>query len=223
MTATRLLLVRHGESTWNASRRWQGRADPPLSDRGEQQAIQAGRRVVEHGPFDAVVTSTLRRARRTGELLAVGLRKELGPAHEPLAERSAGEWEGLTRAEIEERYPGFLTDGRRPLGYEPDADVVARSTATLAAIARSDLGGPATRTSQGRSGRLIVVTHGGVINALERFVEEEWRRLDNLEGRWFEVDDASGRVLPIGDRVHLLGTADPNVPAHDAASGPGYA
>ena len=75
---TEFLLLRHGESTWNAEHRWQGQSDPPLTRRGEQQARDAVASLVELGPFDAVVASNLQRARRTGELLAQGASLELG-------------------------------------------------------------------------------------------------------------------------------------------------
>ena len=55
-----------------------------------------------------------------------------------------------------------------------------------------------------------MVSHGGVINALEHRCGEAWQRLTNLEARWFEFDD-SGALLPIGDRVHLLPTDAPVV------------
>lgn len=192
---TRLLIVRHGESTWNALHRWQGQADPPLSARGEQQARTAAASLAMHGVFDVVVTSSLQRSRRTGELLAYETGMELSDGVTGLAERSAGPWEGLTRDEIERTHPGFLASGRRPDGYEDDSPLVARALAALSDVVA------------GHGGRrLLVVSHGGVINALERHVAaadvDPWRRLDNLEGRWFEhIDD---RLHAIGDRVHLL-------------------
>jgi len=116
-----MLVVRHGESTWNAVRRWQGQADPPLSERGETQARRGALAAPEHGPFDAIVTSTLQRARLTGELIASALALPMLAADAELSERSAGEWEGLTRAEIERDFPGYLADDKRPAGYESDA------------------------------------------------------------------------------------------------------
>ena len=200
-----MLLVRHGESTWNAVRRWQGQADPPLSVVGEQQARDARHRAADLVPFDRVVTSTLRRARQTGELLAGGLGLELGDAVPELAERAAGEWEGLTRVEIEERYPGYLAQERRPPGYEADADVVERATRAVLDLVSSHDGHP-----------LLVVSHGGVINALERADGSGWVRVDNLEGRWFEVAD--DRLRPVEDRVALLGDG-----ARPSPSDPSYA
>lgn len=193
---TRLLLVRHGESTWNAIGRWQGRADPPLSQAGEAQARAAVAGVMAHGPFAAVATSTLHRARHTGELIAANASIELLEPFEDLVERSAGEWEGLKRAEIEERYPGWLDEQRRPPGYEPDDEIIERAVRALRVI-----------EGRCRGSNVLVVSHGGVINALERRVGEPWRQLTNLEAQWFEFDlDADHRagVVPVGERVHLL-------------------
>jgi len=192
-----LLLLRHGESTWNAERRWQGRADAPLSELGEAQARAAARQLAEQGPFDAVVTSTLQRARRTGQLIADGASIALGKAVTDLQERSAGPWEGLTRIEIEAQYPGYLDAGTRPDGYEPDDAVVTRALSALAKLVDAN-----------RGRRLVVVSHGGVIHALERHVFGpgfEWLRLDNLEGRWFDIVD--GQLAVVGERVSLVGDA----------------
>ena len=118
---------------------------------------------------------------------------ELGPALAGLSERSAGEWEGLTRAEIEERYPGFLGEDRRPPGYESDASIVERSVAALCALCAEFAGAT-----------LLVVSHGGIIHALERAGSEGegWQRLDNLAGRWFNV--TATEVVPVGQRVALV-------------------
>jgi broad specificity phosphatase PhoE len=199
MMRTRVLLVRHGESTWNAERRWQGQADPPLTDRGERQARNAASVAHEHGPFDGVITSTLQRARRTGELISAGLGLTLGPAVRALSERSAGEWEGLTRGEIEERFPGYLAADRRPPGYEPDLSIVERSTDALRTIGVDHPGAT-----------VLAVSHGGIIHALERaWSGDSWQRLDNLTGRWFEV--SSDRIEPVGERVALVVDGGPQL------------
>lgn len=202
--STRILMVRHGESTWNAVRRWQGQADPPLSERGENQARRAALAAPDHAEFDLIVTSALERARRTGELIAEGLGVALGPGLTGLSERSAGEWEGLTRGEIEDRYPGFLGREDRPPGYEGDESVVARATAALRSLASDHAGST-----------VLVVSHGGVIHSLERHASggDGWQRLDNLTGRWFEV---SGDTLrPVGDRIALVPDGGPAIPPPD--------
>ncbi len=202
MTVTRLLLVRHGESTWNAVRRWQGRADPPLSERGEVQARRAVAIARSLGPFGGVVTSTLRRARATGDVIGNGLGIDVLAPLDGLGERDAGEWEGLTRVEIEERYPGYLAEERRPPGYEGDPSIVERSSAALTSLIGTEL-------------PLLVVSHGGIIHALERAHDggDPWRRLDNLTGRWFEIDHDG--IRPVGERVALVPDGGPAIPPPD--------
>ncbi|HEX8581069.1 MAG TPA: histidine phosphatase family protein, partial [Acidimicrobiales bacterium] len=75
MGAGRVLLVRHGQSVWNAEGRWQGQLDPPLSDVGAEQARAAAAHL---DGVVAVATSDLDRARRTAEILAEAL--GVGPA-----------------------------------------------------------------------------------------------------------------------------------------------
>ncbi len=210
MTPQRVLIVRHGESTWNALRKWQGRADPPLSARGESQAARAALAAPSQGAFECVVTSSLERARQTGAIIAERLGIELGAALDGLAERDAGEWQGLTRAEIDAAYPGYLDEDRRPDGYEHDESVVARASDALRSVARDTADGV---------GDVLVVSHGGVIHALERaaFGSDTWQRLDNLTGRWFDVHD--DMIEPVGDRIALVPDGGPAIPP----PAPGYA
>jgi len=202
---TEILLVRHGESEWNALGRWQGQADVPLSDLGRSQAIEASRAL---GTVDAVIASDLERAATTAAIVAEQL--GIGPVYlDPdLRERSAGEWSGLTRAEIHERYPGYLPDDpnvsafaagaltRRPPGWEPDDDLSARA---LRAIDRMVAAVP--------DGTVLAVSHGGLIMAVEQQLGADAGRIGNLEARWLVA--AHGR-LTLGERVKLL---DPDIVA----------
>src|SRR5690606_29768822 len=113
----------HGQSAWNADGRWQGHADPPLTDLGRAQAGAAAAAV---GAVDVVVASDLQRARTTAEIIAAALGLGRVEVDARFRERAAGEWTGLTRAEIEARWPGWLEDGRRPPGFELDADIIER-------------------------------------------------------------------------------------------------
>jgi probable phosphoglycerate mutase len=184
----RLLLVRHGESTWNALSRWQGQADPPLSPFGERQAEDAAARLAELATITAVWASDLVRARRTAELVAGHLGIATVREEPRLRERDVGSWSGLTRDEIEERWPGYLASRRSPPDFEGDDELLARTRAGLAAAV--DGGDP---------GDVLVVTHGGVIRTIERSLGAIPERLPNLGGRWLVV--ASSTELSLGERV----------------------
>jgi broad specificity phosphatase PhoE len=183
----RVLLIRHGESLWNAEGRWQGQADPPLTDLGRRQAIAAAQRL---GVVDEIVASTLERALETAMLVSDQL--GIGPVHpDPrLRERHAGEWQGLTRAEIDAGWPGFLGSGRRPDGWEPDEELLVRVLAALIDLAAT-VG----------TGDALVFTHGGVIRAVERAFDAKSPPIENLGGRWLEFD---GTEIEIGERVVLI-------------------
>ena len=193
MTAPRLLVIRHGESIWNADGRWQGQADPPLSPLGERQAEAAAAGVAE--PVAAIWTSDLVRARRTAELIA-GRLGAVPPHPEPrLRERDAGEWSGFTRAEIEARWPGALAAGRRPAGWEPDEELAERALAALHEIGAASVEGSVT----------LIVTHGGVIRTVERELGAEPEPVPNLGGRWVV---ATGAALELGERRLLIDPDD---------------
>ena len=189
----RLLLVRHGQSEWNADGRWQGQADPPLSDLGRRQAQAAAAAI---GAVDAVVASPLERAYVTAATIseAIGIGPVLVDAD--LQERHAGEWQGLTRAQIDQQYPGYLhpDDGtrRRPPGWEDDDDLLAR---VLAAIGR------VVRELEGADD-VVVVTHGGVIYAVERHLGAPFERIANLEARWVTV--GRDATMALGERLLLV-------------------
>ena len=184
---SQILVVRHGQSTWNADGRWQGQADPPLSELGIAQAEAAARGV---DGVEVIWASDLERARHTASILAAARGLEV-VADPRLREREAGEWTGLTRAEIEERYPGALAERRRPPGFEVDDVLVVRALGALQDLAA---------TLAGRTA--IAVTHGGVILAVERHHGEERSPVANLEGRWIEVGRAGEFAL--GDRQILF-------------------
>jgi broad specificity phosphatase PhoE len=191
---TRVLLVRHGQSEWNATGRWQGHADPELTALGARQAAAAGAALARDEPsVGRVVTSDLVRARRSAEIVSEVLGTEC-VVDARWRERDAGEWQGLTRAEIDVRWPGFLADGRRPVGWEADADVVAR---TLAVLAATDLEARAAGHDA-----VVAITHGGIVRSLERHLRAPTDELlANLGGRWVLVQDGG---VALGPRVLLL-------------------
>jgi broad specificity phosphatase PhoE len=184
----RFLLVRHGQSTWNADGRWQGLADPPLSEAGINQAYEA---VAALGTVDAVISSTLVRAQQTAEILATGI--GIGPVQlDPrLVESDAGVWTGLTRHQIEAQWPGWLEQHRRPDDFEDPIRVAARAIASLRDWA-AEIG----------DGTAAVVTHSGVVRCLDRALGHDDAPVFNLAGRWYDVD--GDHIVP-GQRVQLIG------------------
>jgi broad specificity phosphatase PhoE len=192
---TRILLVRHGQSEWNATGRWQGQADPPLTARGRAQAAEAARAL---GALDAVWASDLERAAETAVIVSESL--GVGPVvlDPDLRERDAGEWSGLTRDQIEQRYPGYLRDGARPPGWEPDPALLERALRVVRRVGREVPGGD-----------VVAITHGGLIYVLEQHLGASFARIANVEGRWVVV---AGDSLRLGDRMLLAQREDVTVP-----------
>jgi len=163
-----ILLVRHGESTWNAEGRWQGQGDPPLSPRGEEQARALAACLREEKP-SSIVASDLRRAADTARILGAEL--GLVPRFDArLREHDVGAWSGLPHEEIAARWPEQLARFRagdldvRPGGGESRREMIARARAALAAL----------RTEH--PGRLLLVSHRGWIRAVAAEA-----RLENCE------------------------------------------
>ncbi len=197
---TRILLIRHGQSTWNADGRWQGRADPPLSDLGRRQAEVAADTIGEFG-ITRVFASPLARAHETATLMgaALGLPIEADPR---LAERDAGEWTGKTRDEFEAGWPGFLAGGERPAGFETDGIVHGRALAAL-----RDVAAVATEP-------VVVVSHGGLIRVVERALGSESHAVPNLGGLDIRcIAGAGGPILQLAGRLVLINAAAVTVTA----------
>jgi broad specificity phosphatase PhoE len=153
---TRLLLVRHGETDWNLDNRFQGHADPPLNETGRAQARVLAATLADRD-FDAVYSSPLRRAFETAEIIAA--RHGLQPVPDAgLREVDVGEWQGLSREEVEQRFPEqhrrWLAFGQGWDGGETYEEMGRRIVATLLEIARKHDGEA-----------ILCVTHGGPIRA----------------------------------------------------------
>jgi len=151
----RIVLLRHGRTEWNANRRYQGQEDPPLDEVGEAQAIEAAALVAAMRP-DLIVTSDLRRAYETAEKLAslAGLELRADPR---LRERDLGHWQGLTREEVESRFPDEFAEWRAGhdvtrRGGESRAAVAERAGALVAELPPVELA--------------VLVCHGGTAMCL---------------------------------------------------------
>lgn len=178
-----LVLVRHGESTWNAESRLQGQADPPLSDRGRAQVARLAPAIRELAP-QSVVTSDLIRVRETAELLGLGW----AAADPRWRELDLGDWTGRRIEEVRAESNGAYTAWREgrdmPPGGEPWSALGDRVFEAVEAL-------------QGAR-RSLVVTHGGVIRVLTaRVLGIE---INALAG----VGNASVTVLELGERARLV-------------------
>jgi 2,3-bisphosphoglycerate-dependent phosphoglycerate mutase len=147
---TTLLLVRHGETDWNADGRLQGQTDRPLSAFGRRQARQLGDQLKDEeladGQLEAVYSSDLARARETAEI--VGERLGLPVVLDPdLREKDWGSWEGLTAVERDRvEFVGESTN--------------AHQERILRALRRISERHPG-------NGRVLVVTHGGSMRRVQ--------------------------------------------------------
>jgi len=161
MQATRLVVIRHGETAWNAAGRLQGHQDIPLNSLGRRQAASLAAALADEG-LAAVVASDLQRAWQTGAALATGLGLPLH-AEPGLRERCFGMLEGLTHAEIEAQWPDHARRWRHrepgfaPPGGESLVDFQARCLATIGRVAAASAGQT-----------LALVCHGGVLDGLYR-------------------------------------------------------
>lgn len=194
VSTARLLLVRHGQSEWNSVGRMQGHADSPLTPEGRRQAVSAARKLAG---FDWVVSSDLSRALDTAIILARELSiPRIGP-HAGLREIDVGPWQGLTRRDIDRRYPGFVENDMRPPGYEADESVYARVQSALIELAT-------THTGKAPTG--LVVTHSGVIRVMRRVLgHPDQRNHRNLEGCWFSV--TTDGTLTVEESINVLRNA----------------
>jgi len=204
-----IVFVRHAESTSNVSRRWQGQGDAPLSAHGETQAAALGARLAERQRngwrVDVIVASDLMRAAHTARASFA--------AHvvtdATWREADVGAWEGLTRAEVAERFPEELTalgEGRR--------DVALGGGETLERFwGRVDAALDRLRAQLTPDGRAVVFTHGGVIGAVVAHAlgkralrpSSGLGRLANtaMTTLHYDAGHAGARLVGLNDTAHL--------------------
>jgi len=171
---------------WNTERRFQGQSDIPLDEMGQAQAGRAARLLAALRP-DLIVSSDLSRAARTAAPLArlTGLEVTLD---KDLRERSGGSWEGLTDAEIRERYPDEHATWTPPDG-EPAGLVADRVAAALLRAASA-----VSERVTGRDGLAVVVSHGA---ALRLGMSRVLGMPDDLSGVLGPLSNCSWSVLGV--------------------------
>jgi 2,3-bisphosphoglycerate-dependent phosphoglycerate mutase len=204
MASTRILLVRHGETDWNAAGRIQGHSDTPLNAAGRLQARRAAQRLARE-PIRALYSSDLARAFETATIIGapLGLTVVASPQ---LRERRYGEWEGLTSPEIQARYPEQFaiwrarsTDFVPPQG-ETRNELLTRALAELQTIARRHV-----------REMVVVVSHGGLcyvlINHILGSVDGDRREFTfgNASIHTLDVTGDQWSVISMNETAHLLG------------------
>ena len=205
------MLWRHGQTIWNAERRFQGQSDIPLDETGQAQAERAARLLAALRP-DLIVSSDLSRAAQTAAPLSrlTGLAVTLD---KDLRERSGGCWEGLTDTEIRTRYPVEHASWTPPDG-EPSAVVAERVAGALLRVAEAVLARGDDPPSEGSdpamtTGLAVVVSHGAALRlGMSRLLgmpEElfgvlgplsncSWSVLGRRYGRWRLVEHNAGTL-----------------------------
>jgi broad specificity phosphatase PhoE len=202
----RLVFVRHGVTDWNREGRWQGRLDPPLSERGLGEARMVADRLAADPELRParILSSTLARASETAAIIGGSVAVEVEPDPR-LVEIGAGEWEGRTHAELAasdgERYRAWrTTPGYGPPGGEPIPEATERVRSLLEDVADSE------------TWPVLLVSHGGTLRILARLLLDlspgraEAVDIDNASiSSAVRVDRAQWRLERWNDELHLLG------------------
>lgn len=204
MTKTEMILIRHGETVWNAEGRIQGQGDSPLTERGVAQAKAVAKRL-QHEPFTMLYASHLGRVIETARYIAAITGHPL-TIDERLQERHYGLFEGLTYADAQVQHPEiyatyqqqrYTADYTHP-GAESLRQLTERGQAVLQELAQKHPGE-----------RLAIVSHGAFLGAVLRHIlgvplgGKHGFRLAN--GSISEVVFADGdwRVRTLGEVYHL--------------------
>jgi probable phosphoglycerate mutase len=196
--ATRILAIRHGQTGWNADSRIQGHTDIALDAVGHWQAERLAQALADD-ELQAIYSSDLARARQTAAPLAA--RKMLPTRVDPgLRERGFGEFEGLSFAQIAQRWPEQAAAWRRR-----DPEFGARGGEVLRDF-RDRVVATVDRLAQAHRGQSIaLVTHGGVLDILYR---QATRQPLQAARHWAVANASINRLLHARQGLALLGWAD---------------
>lgn len=210
---TTVYLIRHGETDWNLTGRWQGHADVPLNELGLRQARILGRRLAREGPrFDAVYSSDLARAFQTAWELgaAVKVPVQLLP---PLREIDLGAWSGLTHDEIKERFPTEVELLRR------GQDIPRGGGESMYALQKRVVEAVDAIANHHRGQTLALVTHGGCVRALLAHADSlgagdafaRFPHIGNTSITVMRVGPGAWEVLSVNDMAHLEAEHEPDL------------
>jgi broad specificity phosphatase PhoE len=198
-------MVRHGETDWNVALRYQGHGPVPLNAHGREQARRTGARLRPR-KIAALYASDIARAWETAQIIGdcIGLAPQALP---DLREVDVGQWQGLTPAELDERFPQHMREYRRDpantvrMGGESYAQLQARAMVALHTIQERHY----------EDGMVVAVAHGGTIRAILCALLEinlihfgrMW--LDNGSLTELRYTNEQWRVYRVNDAAHLEG------------------
>jgi probable phosphoglycerate mutase len=185
MKNTTILLIRHGETAWNAMRRLQGHIDIPLNEEGERQAGALAQALAAE-QVDAIVSSDLQRAMQTAQAVAGHVDGARLQTDAQLRERCYGVFEGMLYADIEQQYPAdyALWQARDIDAVMPSGERVAES---FRQFYQRSVAGIARWAGRHPGQTIAIVAHGGVLECAYR--EAVGMSLDSP--RDFQVKNAS--------------------------------
>ena len=202
MSATRIIAIRHGETAWNVDTRLQGHLDIGLNARGQWQAQRAAQALADED-IAAIYTSDLSRARATAQAIADHnanpAARQVHP-HTGLRERGFGIFEGQTYAQINLDWPEESRRWRQrdphfaPQGGETLTQLRERVTATVNTLASQHVGE-----------QIVLVAHGGVMDALYRLATHV---AIDAPRSWDLGNAAINRLLWTPDGLTLVGWSD---------------
>jgi broad specificity phosphatase PhoE len=210
MTLQQIYLIRHGETAWNVDGRWQGQLDVPLSERGIQQAKALGTYL--HGrPLTHVYTSDLKRAHVTAELIAQAIGAQV-VTDVRLREMHLGVLQGLTKPEIESRYPHELTGMHDNwLDHQVEQGESRRmvQTRAIAVLDEAALHHPTKEVA--------LVAHGGVIRAMMQRLfgavfEAMHKPIENTSLTTLALKSGKWEIVAFAETPHLAPHVSPTQP-----------
>lgn len=153
MLTTRICIIRHGETDWNAQKRCQGREDIELNENGKIQATEIANQLKKIN-WDIIISSPLKRAETTAKIITHELKTKLIIINEKFIERDYGKASGLTFDQWKKAFPDGLIPGK-----ENDEDLKNRVFKGLCDV-----------VSEYRGKNILLISHGAVINSILKTV-----------------------------------------------------
>jgi phosphoserine phosphatase len=188
---TKLYLVRHGETEWNASNKIQGNMDTELNETGIMQAEFVASKLAEEN-IEVLYTSSLKRAKTTAQIISEQIKVEVKELHE-FREICLGPWEGLTIKEINERYSEHYKIYR-----ENPADFNMPGAETFLQVSERFCNAINNIVIQNIDKKIVIVSHGAAIKAAIISI----LGIDICHYNKFRVDNASISILNFSDQYH---------------------